>query len=363
MYGSRLGPLVRLLWNNRASVDDWGKVGVCVAASAVLSPIRAWERLWTDRAVRSVELEPPVMILGHWRSGTTHLHNVMARDDTFGVVSTLQGFFPDACHVVAPLTRRILAAAGPRTRAQDNMPFAPDAPYEEEVCIANTSVRSGLSAWIFPDRAREYFDRYVTFETASAADVRGWQQACLWALRKAAVVSGRRRLVAKNAWSTARIPQLLELFPGTKFIHIVRNPYEVFFSTLHGYRTGVRLLALRPIEPREAVDLIFECYAKLMRRHLEQRALIPAGRLVEVSHEEMKADPMATVERIYTTLGLSGFARVAPRFRAYLDSITSYQQNHYEFDPAMVDRIGREWAFAIERWGYRRLPVGSRPLG
>ena len=50
-------------------------------------------------------------------------------------------------------------------------------------------------------------------------------------------------------------------------------------------------------------------------------------------------------------------------FRAYLDSITSYEQNHYEFDPAMVDRIGREWAFAIERWGYRRLPVGSRPLG
>lgn len=36
----------------------------------------------------------PVFILGHWRSGTTFVHNIFAQDDNFCYTTTYQTVFP-----------------------------------------------------------------------------------------------------------------------------------------------------------------------------------------------------------------------------------------------------------------------------
>lgn len=48
-------------------------------------------RILYSRRVEQQQLHPePVFILGHPRTGTTHLHNLMSRDPTFAYANTYQ---------------------------------------------------------------------------------------------------------------------------------------------------------------------------------------------------------------------------------------------------------------------------------
>ncbi len=56
--------------------------------SALLEPLRGYERLRWGRRIRATRIEqPPVYPLGYGRSGTTHLHYLLCQDPQFGVVS------------------------------------------------------------------------------------------------------------------------------------------------------------------------------------------------------------------------------------------------------------------------------------
>ncbi len=44
--------------------------------------------------IRSTEVKAPVFILGHYRNGTTHLHNLLAVDPRFAFPNYYQATFP-----------------------------------------------------------------------------------------------------------------------------------------------------------------------------------------------------------------------------------------------------------------------------
>src|SRR5687768_18104609 len=44
------------------------------------------------------------------------------------------------------------------------------------------------------------------------------------------------RSILKSPPHTCRVPTLLRLFPDARFVHIVRDPYAVYPSTLHLWR-------------------------------------------------------------------------------------------------------------------------------
>jgi len=44
--------------------------------------------------IQNTNVEPPVFILGVWRSGTTHLHNLLTRDTRFGYANLYQALNP-----------------------------------------------------------------------------------------------------------------------------------------------------------------------------------------------------------------------------------------------------------------------------
>ena len=93
--------------------------------------------------------------------------------------------------------------------------------------------------------------------------------------------------------------------------------------------------------------------------------MIPAGNLVELSYEELVADPVAQLRHVYETLGLPGFDEGEPSFREYLGSIASYQTNAYKMDAGVIAKLNERWAFAFEALGYERVgqPEASDPTG
>jgi len=322
------------------------------------SPLRLYERLRFDRAVRSQVVHPsPIFIVGHWRTGTTHLHNLLCQDRTLGYVSTFQAIAPGFCltseRTLKPLLSRILGKSHP-TRLIDNIPLRMDSPQEEEFAVSNLSPHSWLHLYSFPRHASHFFDRYALFSDLPARSATEWAETYLAFLHKVTLRAGGRRLVLKNPANGGRIKQLLELFPEARFIHMVRNPYDLFPSIMWVYRTVLPRSQVQRIDQAQIEDHVLQSSARLMRKFLGDRALIPAGHLVEVRFEELERAPLEQMRKVYDGLSLPGFAEAQPALRAYLALIEGYQKNRYKPNGEIIDKVNRHWGFVFDEWGYTR---------
>jgi hypothetical protein len=286
------------------------------------------------------------------------LHNLLCQDTSFGYLSTFQAIAPGFCIVGDKRIKPALATLARKrypTRLIDNIPLAFDAPQEDEFAIASLSPHSFLHAFSFPRQADDFFDKYVLFHNLPESAQARWRDAYLHLLRKTTFASGGRRLVVKNCAHSGRIQTLLELFPDAKFIHIHRNPYEVFLSTLHMHKTVLPRSQLQDIGLDQVEANVLRFYKRLMKRFLVDKATIPTGSLVEIRYEELERFPLDQLKYIYETLGLPGFDAVKPNFIRYIDSIADYRKNAYRMDEDVIEKVNHHWAFAFEEWGYDRL--------
>ena len=357
---------LRLLWNNRDIDRKYipRALSVCIL-TFFTSPLRIYESVRSGRIVKNTAIHPsPIFIVGHWRTGTTHLHNLLCQDKDLGYVSVFQVTAPGFCLVGEKTIKRPFDKIAKKlhpTREIDNIPLSMDNPEEEDVAIYNMSPYSYLHMYTFPRQARYFFERYITFFDNLPESTRAkWIEMYLTIMRKATLQAGGKRLVIKNCADSARIKTLLDLFPDAKFIHIYRNPYHVFRSTLYLYRVVLERAQLQEISPDEIEAWASRFYSQLMQRFLADKALIPEGNLVEVKYEDLEEAPLAQLRKVYETLSLPGFAEAEPAFRAYLDSIAGYQKNPQEIADNVIAKVNQHWQFAFDEWGYERLePKGK----
>ena len=354
------GSWVRLLAGRKGIEKRYAPKAAFVSlTTALTSPLRIWERVRYGRIIKRTVIHPsPIFIIGHWRSGTTHLHNLISQDENLGYLSTFQAMAPGFCLVGDKwIKERIEKKTSSlySTRLIDNIPLSLDAPQENEFALANMTPYSFLHAFTFPKQAGYFFERYVLFDGIPEAELSRWIEAYLTILKKATLRSGGKRLVLKNCADSARIRTLLDLFPDAKFIHIHRNPYRVFLSTLHLYKTVIPRSQLQDIGLEEVEEYVLRFYSELMERFLADSSLIPSGNLVEVRFEDLEEEPLIQLRRIYDELGIPGFAAAEPSFRSYIDSIVDYKKNTYEMDGEVIEKVNRRWRFAFDQWGYDRL--------
>jgi hypothetical protein len=162
-----------------------------------------------------------------------------------------------------------------------------------------------------------------------------------------------RRLVLKSPTHTCRIPTLLELFPDARFVHIVRDPYTVFPSTVNLWKTLYTTHGLQAPSFRGLEEHVFNTFTHLYDRLESGRRLVPPGRFHELRYEDLIADPAGAMRRLYEELELGGFDSVLPRLRQYLSEHSGYRTNRYpQLSPELRAKIRRRWGAVIERYGY-----------
>lgn len=329
---------------------------VFIGAAGLLSaPLRGYERIRQGARVRRVAIDkPPIFILGHWRSGTTHLHNLMSQDPTLGYVSMYQAMAMGCSLMGERWLKPLLARVVPLKRPQDNMTWPLDAPQEEEAALGRITPYSFYVQFLFPRRARELFDRYVLLRGVSARAATEWKRKYLQILQVATLHAGGRRLLLKNPVNTARVRLLLELFPDAKFIHIHRSPYRVFPSTKNMHRQLFAVTALQDVDEEHLEQTVLHLYREMMQRFLAEKHLIPAENLVEVRFDDLERDPLGTLRRIYTSLGLEGHDVAEPAFRAYVSSQQAYRKNDFRLSAEDRAKVERHWGFAFDALGYER---------
>ncbi len=308
--------------------------------------------------------DEPVFIIGHWRSGTTHLHNLMSHDERFGCLRMFEALAPDCSVGSSGWLRRLMQRTMPEQRPMDNMTWPMDAPQEEEIPLAKVTPYSWYLQFLFPQQAIATFERYVLLNGAPARARRELKRKYLRLLKVAALHDGRHRLLLKNPVNTARIPLLLELFPRAKFVFIHRTPYEVFPSSINLHRKILDLTALQEFDDADIEKNVTEIYRLVVERYIRDAELIPDGQLVEIGYQDLVDQPLDTLASVYDGLSLGGFDEVKEPISNYLASISGYKRNSFApLSDRLVELINREWAIGFEQFGYeRREPDPAQAL-
>lgn len=330
----------------------WIKILLFVLLSA---PFRLLQRILISRKANRVDLKEkaPVFVIGHWRSGTTHLHYLLALDKSFSYLSAFQAFFFNVAFVSKKLMKPLLHKMMPSTRPQDNVKINSNSPTEEEHPLTNLTEKAGMQSFFFPQN-QDYFLKYNVFKNVTDKEVNSWKKTYHKMLQKIALFEGTdKRLLLKNPHNTGRIKVLLEMYPNAKFVFIHRDPYAVYSSTRILYDKVIKSQFLQEVSDEEIVDAILLFYKETLERYLEFRELIPVNQLIEISFNELDETPLESMQNIYESLELGDFNKVKPQLEEYLTSVSGFKKNKKRtIPPSILKRINTEWKFAFETWGY-----------
>jgi len=356
LHFSTLRNWLTLLWRYGRQVDRRHLLQVVRITLFIVAtiPIRLFERLRFGLPIRRHKLtQAPVFIIGHWRSGTTNMHNLMLQDPLFASVTMLHCAIPSGFLTWEWLARWILKRRLPKSRPMDSVPLGIDEPMSEDFALAGLTHMSHYLNYFFPQIAEQTFRETVLFQGVSRRDVAHWSRMYEYLLRKVSYACGGKRLLLKNPPNLGRIPEVLKLYPDAKFIHVYRNPCVVHASTLKLMDRFMDNLAFQSHDDLQIEEFVSRRYELIMEKWLRDRHSIPAENLIELRHEDIVARPMEIVAEVYRQFGLSGWSVMEPRLRAFTATLVGYQNNSYAFAPDYLARIEPFLSRFADRLGYQ----------
>lgn len=319
------------------------------------APFSLGEKLVMDPRLPSIDDMPaPVFILGHWRSGTTHLYNIMCQSGAWGFVPPVATGLPWDLFGLARAFAPLLERALPEHRYIDNIPVTPDSPQEDEIAIANMSELSFYHGIYFPRAFARNVERGLFFDGANAREIEQWRERFTYFLRKLYLHQDEKPLLIKNPVYTGRVALLREMFPGAKFIHIHRNPYDVFLSMRNFYEKLLKQFALQSYDHVDIDEVVLSVYDRMMRAYEKDAAEIPDGQLIELDYRTLDAAPLDAIERVYDHLGLPGMADARAPFERYFASVQSFTKNKFSYSDAAAAKVEGRWRHFLDKWDYRR---------
>jgi omega-hydroxy-beta-dihydromenaquinone-9 sulfotransferase len=350
--GMTLGTLVRVLARNGFRVDPecFGRLASLLALGVLNSIYSGCETFFNSQDIDGAEIRKhPLFVIGHWRSGTTHLHNLLSLDDNFSYPTAYQASFPHH-FIFSQVGGTIFNWIAPKTRPMDNMAFSSDTPHEDEFALAAHSTVSPYMRILFPVTGDQGYAE-LDPERLSRDKRDKWKASMLLFLKKLSL-SDEGRIVLKSPPHLGRVATLLELFPNAQFVHIVRDPYIVYLSTRKLWQDSLAYAHLQVPSPELVDQLILDWYKQLFSLYFRDKDKVPPGQLHEVKFEDLEAAPVETLRRVYTELNLPGFERLEPKVVQYLASIKDYRKNVHQLGRADREKVRTHGAEIFQRYGY-----------
>jgi hypothetical protein len=350
---------MRLLFHNRCAVHwtRWHHAVLLTGMSLFHTLYRWWQWPWIGwRANRTKILHEPIFIIGHWRAGTTLLHELLVLDERHTSPTTYECLVPNHFLSSEPFARKFLNFLLPAQRPMDNMAAGWDRPQEDEFALCNLGLPSPYLTIAFPNHGPQY-EEYLTLDGISPAERERWQRTLVRFLRQ---ITYRRpkRIVLKSPPHTCRIKALLEVFPGARFVHIVRDPFVLYASTFNLWKTLYRKHGLQKPTFAGLEEHVLHTFEQMYEKFEEERDLIDPDHFCEVRYEDLVRDPVGSMRTIYEKLGLDAFDTVLPALEQYVAATEGYQTNKYEMSDEVRQQVSQRWAEYIRRFGYSPEPAG-----
>ena len=352
--GIVLSAWLRLLWRNRFRIAP-SRIPMALVitflATFVNSPLGFLQRCIYGRRIRRTKISPePIFVVGHWRTGTTFLHELLVADPRHASPTSYQCFAPSHFLVSRSWLGRLAERLAPRQRPQDDMPFSLESPQEDEFALCNLGAPSPYLTIAFPNHPPQD-QEYLDMEGLTRFQIERWKRKLLHFLQSVTYASGKR-LVLKSPAHLGRIRVLLEMFPDAKFIHIYREPLTVFASTMNLWRRFYRDQGLQRPTYAGLDTHVLETFNRLYRAFDRDKSLLGPRQLAEVRFENLVTDPLTELERIYRELDLGPFDLARPAVEKLLESRKDYKPNQFDLAPEIRKKVHDAWGWFAVRYGY-----------
>ena len=339
-------------WN--FAPQRWGMFLINTALATLCCSPHAWlQKLLYGKKIQETELaDAPIFIIGHWRTGTTLLHEYMIRDPQFSYADNYACFAPEHFLTSRYTLRPIAALLMPNKRPIDNMEVSFDRPQEDEFAIAAMGLHTPYRNILFPNNGLNIDAEYLTLRNVSDENRKIWLDGLDTFLKALTVLKPGKRIILKSPAHTARIKTLLERYPDAKFVHIHRNPYSIYPST---YNLWMRLSKDGGAHPPSGAgmeDYVFNGLNIMYDAFEEDIKLLAPNQFCEVAYKDLTASPIETLQKVYQTLELTGFDGAKSVFAQYADSQKTYKKNKFSMEPELKEKIATRWQRYFERYGY-----------
>lgn len=262
--------------------------------------------------ILDIELVPPVVIAGLPRTGTTHLHNLLAAGPTFRVLRYWEsvepfpmpaevGVEPDPRLARTDMAVDFLNQAMPHFRLMHEMTTQH---VHEEIQLLFNDLSSMLMETL--GHVPAWRDHYLASDQTPHYEHLRVQLQALQFLR------GGRRWLLKSPQHLEQLPVLEKVFPGLTVVITHRDPVPVTLSMLAMLCYSARMHR-SPVNTAEIADYWVDRLDRMLRSLVRDRDAVPADRSVDVRFDDFMADDLAVTEEVYALAGepLTDEARAA----------------------------------------------------
>ncbi len=262
--------------------------------------------------INDIELVPPVVIAGLPRTGTTHLHNLLAAGSTFRTIPywesnepfplpSEQGVEPDPRRARMDVAVQVMNLVMPYFPLMHEM--TTDHVHEEIQLLANDFSTMLFETLGHVPRWRDY---YLSHDQTPHYEHLATQLKALQFLR------GGRRWLLKSPQHLEQLPVLNAVFPGVVVVFTHRDPLPVALSMLAMITYSARMHRY-PVPVQEIAATWIDRLELMLNALVRDRAVLPPERSIDIRFDDFMADEMGVATSIYELAGepLTGEARSA----------------------------------------------------
>lgn len=356
------GPLavLTLCFEAEAGLTPFGRFAMRqMTIGFLVQRLRLAELLRAHPEIEDQRIEAPLVILGLPRTGTTHLHHLLAEHPDLRSLPFWESLEPIPARAVREgraRDRRRERAAQALAMQRRVMPLFPamheiavDAP-EEEIQLLAVDFRTMFF---------EAMSEVPTYAAWNEADdhagayrhLKRMLQALQW-LRP----HGTRWLL-KSPQHLERIGPLLDVFPDARIVHTHRDPVRVVASMCTMLAYGRRMQTAR-VDVAALGRAWSERIARMLDASARDRARVPAGHAMDLPLDAFLADEVGAALRVAAFAGLD--AGPAPRARFEMLQAAKPHGRHGRIDYRLED-FGLDAAVLRERTRAYAERFGVRP--
>ncbi len=146
--------------------------------------------------------DDPIIIIGHWRTGSTFLHQLMALDSKLVTSNVFQGSIPDSFLTSRKSYEPIMGRALRGTRPMDQVSLGMDEPLEDEYALFRLCSYSPLESLIFPKSKQYFLNLYPNF-LPEGKKLEEWKEAVKYFYKKLTLENNKTILI-KNPFHSLR---------------------------------------------------------------------------------------------------------------------------------------------------------------
>jgi omega-hydroxy-beta-dihydromenaquinone-9 sulfotransferase len=286
----------------------------------------------------------PVIIIGHWRTGSTYLHQLLSLDSNFVTPNVFQASLPDSFLTSRKSYEPIMGKAVKGTRPMDQVKLSLDEPLEDEYALFRLSGYSPLEQIIFPQKGGYFLKNFPGFLPTNGK-LTEWKEALVLFYKKLLLFNSKTILI-KNPFHSLRLNVLNEIFPNARYIHIVRHPYSVVPSTQRMWDIVGSQNSMNTNWQKPGIDEVSDFLANMLGIIEKDLKNIPDNRKIEIKFEDFENNPKESIKNIYNHLNLVFTADFEMKLNEFLLSIKDYQKNKYSLpaeDKKIIDGFLKPW--------------------